>query len=159
MNNNAITEDIKRLSDEWNTWSSTLCIPVSDSEDFLDINSAAKGYNSSIPPGATNQPDTFPTGKGLISFYRFDPEIFKHESSWDDIQSILRDAASGCNLSTHKTMPQNIMRKKYYVLGCHHSRAYEGVRPSTVTTQLLVPLMLLLKSQSGSKVMEQKENV
>jgi hypothetical protein len=155
MNNNAITEDIKRLSDEWNTWSSTLCIPVSDSEDFLDINSAAKGYNSSIPPGATNQPDTFPTGKVLISCYRFDPEIFKHESSWDDLRSILRDAASGCNLSIHKTMPQNIMRKKYYVLGCHHSR----VQPSTVTTQLLVPMMLLLKSQRGSEVMERKEKV
>ena len=125
MNYNAITEDIIRLSDERNTWSSTLCIPVNDSEEILDISSAAKGYNSSIPPGATNQPDTFPTGKGLISCYRFDPEIFKHESSWDDLRSILRDAASGCNLSIHKTYSQNIMRKKYYVLGCHHSRAYE----------------------------------
>jgi hypothetical protein len=98
---------------------------VNDSEEFLDISSAAMGYSSSIPPGAMNQPDTFPTRKGLISFYRFDPEIFKHESSWDDLRSILRDAASGCNLSIHKTYSQNIMRKKYYVLGCHHSRAYE----------------------------------
>ena len=76
MNDNEITEDIIRLSDERNTWSSTLCIPVSDFAEFLDISSAAKGYNSSIPPGATDQPDTFLTGKGLISFYHFNPEIF-----------------------------------------------------------------------------------
>lgn len=125
MNYNAITQDITRLSDERNNWSSTLCIPVSDCEELLDISSAANGRNSSVPPGATNQPDTFPTTKGLMSFYRFDPEIFKHESSWDDIRSILRDAASGCNLSIHKTYSQNIMRKNYYVLGCQHSRAYE----------------------------------
>jgi len=112
MNYNAITQDITRLSDERNNWSSTLCIPVSDCEELLDISSAANGRNSSVPPGATNQPDTFPTTKGLMSFYRFDPEIFKHESSWDDLRSILRDAASGCNLSIHKTYAQNIMRKK-----------------------------------------------
>jgi hypothetical protein len=95
MNYNTITEDIIRLSDERHIWSSTLFIPVNGSEEFLDISSAAMGYNSSIPPGATNQPDTFPTRKGLISCYRFDPEIFKHESSWDDLRSILRDVASG----------------------------------------------------------------
>ena len=125
MNYNAITEDIIRLSDERNIWSSRLCIPVNGTEDFLDISSAAMGYNSSIPLGAMNQPDTFPTRKGLISFYRFDPEIFKHESSWDDLRSILRDAASGCNVSVHKTYSPNMTRKKYYVLVCHHSRAYE----------------------------------
>jgi hypothetical protein len=62
MNYNEITDDIIRwLSDERNIWSSRLCIPVNGTEDFLDISSAAMGYNSSIPPGATNQPDTFPT--------------------------------------------------------------------------------------------------
>ncbi len=94
MNYNTITEAIIRLSDERNSWSSTLCISVSDSKEFFDIGSAAMGDNSSIPPGAMNQPDTFPTTKGLISFYRFDPEIFKDESSWDNLRSILRDAAS-----------------------------------------------------------------
>ncbi len=46
-----------------------------------------------------------------FSNYLGDLENFKHESSWDDLQSILRNAVSGCNLSIHKTYSQNIMRK------------------------------------------------
>ena len=75
MDYNAITEDIIRLSDERNTWSSTQCIPVTDSEELLDIRSAAMGSTSSIPPGAKNQPDYFPTKKGLSSFYQFDDKM------------------------------------------------------------------------------------
>jgi len=126
MDYNAITEDIIRLSDERNTWSSTLCIPVTDSEELLDIRSAAMGSTSSIPPGAKNQPDYyFPTKKGLSSVYRFDTDLFKGDSSWDDLRSILREAASGCNVSVHRTYRQNGMRKRYCILGCHHSRTYE----------------------------------
>ncbi len=40
---NTLTEDIIRLTDDLNTWSSTLCIPVNDSEALLDISSAANG--------------------------------------------------------------------------------------------------------------------
>ena len=72
-----------------------------------------------------NQPDTFPTKRGLSSAYRFDPDLFKGDSSWDDLRSILRDAASGCNLSVQRTFQQNGFKKKCYILGCHHSRTYE----------------------------------
>ena len=41
MDYNTVTEDIIRLTDDLNTWSSTLCIPVKDSESLLDISSAA----------------------------------------------------------------------------------------------------------------------
>ena len=49
MDYNTVTEDITRLTDDLNTWSSTLCIPVNDSEALLDISSAAIGADSSVP--------------------------------------------------------------------------------------------------------------
>ncbi len=36
MDYNTVTEDIIRLTDDLNTWSSTLCIPVNDSDALLD---------------------------------------------------------------------------------------------------------------------------
>jgi len=69
MDYNTVTEDIRRLTDDLNTWTSTLCIPVNDSEALLDISSAAIGANSSVPLGAMNQPTTFPRSKGLMSRY------------------------------------------------------------------------------------------
>ena len=76
MDYNTVTEDIIRLTDDLNTWSSTLCIPVKDSEALLDISSAANGADSCVPPGAKNQPLIFPKSKGLRSVYRFDTEVF-----------------------------------------------------------------------------------
>jgi hypothetical protein len=84
MDYNTVTEDIIRLTDDLNTWSSTLCIPVKDSEALLDISSAANGANSCVPPEAKNQPITFPKSKGLRSVYRFDTEVFFGESSWGE---------------------------------------------------------------------------
>jgi hypothetical protein len=40
MDYNTVIEDITKLTDDLNTWSSTLCIPVNDSEALLDISSA-----------------------------------------------------------------------------------------------------------------------
>jgi hypothetical protein len=124
MDYNTVTEDIIRLTDDLNTWSSTLCIPVKDSEALFDISSAANGADSCVPPGATNQPMTFPKSKGLRSEYRFDNEVFFGKSSWDDLHSMLRTAVSGCNISVHKTIPPNSLRSKYYILGCDLSRMY-----------------------------------
>ena len=76
MEYNTVTADIARLTDDLNTWSSTLCIPVNDSEALLDISSAANGVDSCVPPGAMNQPISFPTSKGLRSVYPFDSEVF-----------------------------------------------------------------------------------
>ena len=125
MDYNTVTEDIIRLTDDLNTWSSTLCIPVKDSKALFDISSAANGVDSCVPPGAMNQPISFPTSKGLRSVYRFDPDVFFGESSWDDLRSILRSAVSGCNISVHKTKPPNSLRSKYYILGCDLSRMYQ----------------------------------
>ena len=124
MDYNTVTEDIIWLTDDLNTWSSTLCIPVNDSKALLDISSAANGVDSCVPPGAMNQPISFPTSKGLRSVYRFDTEVFFGESSWDDLRSMLRSAVSGCNISVHKTMPPNSFRPKYYILGCDLSCVY-----------------------------------
>ena len=54
MDYNTITEDITRLTDDLNTWSSMLCIPVNDSKASLDISSAAIDADSSVPLGAMN---------------------------------------------------------------------------------------------------------
>ena len=124
MDYNTVTEDIIRLTDDLNTWSSTLCIPVNDSKALLDISSAANGADLCVPPGAMNQPISFPKSKGLRSFYRFDPDVFFGKSSWDDLRSMLRSAVSGCNISVHKTIPPNSLRSKYYILGCDQSRLY-----------------------------------
>jgi hypothetical protein len=86
MDYNTVTEDIIRLTDDLNTWSSTLCIPVNDSKDLLDISSAANGADSCVPPGAMNQPISFPKSKGLRSVYRFDPDVFFGESSWFHVE-------------------------------------------------------------------------
>ncbi len=88
MDYSTVTEDIIRLTDDLNTWSSTLCIPVKDSEALLDIISAANGADSCVPPGAKNQPITLPKKKGLRSVYQFDTEVFFGESSWDDLRSM-----------------------------------------------------------------------
>ena len=124
MDYNTVTDEITRLTDDLNTWSSTLCIPVKDSEALFDISSAANGADFCVPPGATNQPMTFPTSKGLRSVYRFDPEVFYGESSWDDLRSMLRSAVSGCIISVHNTIPPNSLRSKYYILGCDQSRLF-----------------------------------
>ena len=105
MDCNTVTDEITRLTDDLNTWSSTLCIPVNDSAAVLDISSAANGKDSSIPPGAMNQPNTFPKSKSLSSVYWFDPEVFCGDSSWDDLRSMLRSVVTGCNISVHKTIP------------------------------------------------------
>ena len=122
MDYSTVTEDIIRLTDDLNTWSSTLCIPVKDSKALLDISSAANGADLCVPPVAKNQPITFPKSKGLRSVYRSDTEVFFGESSWDDLRSMLRSAVSGCNISVHKTMPPNSFRPKYYILGCDQSK-------------------------------------
>ena len=125
MDYNTVTDEITRLTDDLNVWSSTLCIPVNDSDTLLDISSAANGADSSVPNGAMNQPMFFPTSKGLMSVYRFDPAVFFGESSWDDLRSMLKSAVSECNnISVQKTHPPNSLRAKYYILGCDHSRLY-----------------------------------
>ena len=76
MDYNTVTDEITRLTDNLNTWSSTLCIPVNDSKALFDISSAANGANSCVPPGAMNQPIFFHKSKGLRSVYPFDPAVF-----------------------------------------------------------------------------------
>ena len=67
MDYTTVTDEITRLTDDLSTWSSTLCIPVNDSDTLLDISSAANGADSSVPLGAMNQPTSFPRSKGLVS--------------------------------------------------------------------------------------------
>ena len=141
MDYNTVTDEITRLTEDLNTWSSTLCIPVNDSDALLDISSAANGANSTVPHGAMNQPMFFPKSKGLMSVYRFDPAVFFGESSWDDLRSMLRCAVSGCNnISVQQCRPPNSMRPKYYVLGCDHSRLYRQVGSLSYSDDKVGPL-------------------
>ncbi len=73
-----------------------------------------------------NRPISFPKSKGWRSVYRFDPDVFFGESSWDDLRSMLRSAVSGCNnISVQDTRSSNSLRPKYYVLGYEHLRLYQ----------------------------------
>ena len=49
MDHTTVKDEITRLTDDLSTWSSTLCIPVNDSDTLLDISSAANGADSSVP--------------------------------------------------------------------------------------------------------------
>ena len=71
MNYKGISNEICRLVEQMNVWSSTITIPQGD--EYLDISSAAMGKLSMTPIGASNQPVTFPKGKSA-SVYRFDPK-------------------------------------------------------------------------------------
>ena len=144
MDYNTVTDEITRLTDDLNVWSSTLCIPVNDSDTLLDISSAANGADSSVPNGAMNQPMSFPKSKGLMSVYRFDPAVFFGESSWDDLRSMLKSAVSECNnISVQKTHPPNSLRAKYYILGCDHSRLYRPMGSILYLDDKVGPLNVL----------------
>jgi len=114
MNYNAITRSIQDLTLSLSSWSSTVCIPINGSNQFLDISSAAKGSNSTTPVGAINQPNKFPTGERLGSFYRFDPALYTGPDSWDDLKTMLckTGCVSGCKISTTHTRPETSSRKK-----------------------------------------------
>ena len=114
-----LSEEINRLVDKTNEWSSTIVIPQGDLR--IDISSAAMGDSSATPAEATNQPVVFPKGKGL-SFYRFDPDIYG-EFSWPQIFKMFtkNGCVSGCNLVTRNscTVP-NSTRKATHYLWCTH---------------------------------------
>ena len=60
MNYQNLSEEIARLVEKTNEWSSTILIPPGDLR--IDVTSAAMGDSSTAPVGATNQPDVFPKG-------------------------------------------------------------------------------------------------
>ena len=135
MNYNAITRSIQDLTLSLSSWSSTVCIPINGSNQFLDISSAAKGSNSTTPVGAINQPNKFPTGERLGSFYRFDPAIYAGPDSWDDLKDMLckTGCVSGCKISTRQTKRPNSSKKKSFTLACQHYRTYESRAAITFT--------------------------
>jgi hypothetical protein len=97
MNYKAISNEICRLVEQMNVWSSTITIPQGD--EYLDISSAAMGKLSTTPIGASNQPLAFPKGKSA-SVYQFDPQIF-NENSWPMLKDMLTKVGcvSGCRLA------------------------------------------------------------
>ena len=113
MDYNNLTRSIQDLTCTLTKWSSTICIPTSESGKLLDITSAAKGNSSSTPLGAMNQPTRYPTGKNG-SFYMFDPALFHGPDSWDDLKDMLckTGCVSGCKISTLYTRQESSFRKK-----------------------------------------------
>ena len=114
-----LTNDICRLVNDSNVWSSTIIIP--DGDGVLDISSAANGANSSTPIGATNQPSSFPTGRNA-SLYRFDPDKYYGQGSWPSLKEMMTKAGcvSGCNISVRNTKGASALRKVTYCLRCSH---------------------------------------
>jgi hypothetical protein len=85
MDYNNLASSIRDLTRSLTYWSSTVCIPTSESGKLLDISSAAKGKSSLIPLSATNQPTKYPTAKNG-SFYMFDPALYHGPDSWEDLK-------------------------------------------------------------------------
>ena len=87
MDYNNLVSSIRDLTRSLTNWSSTVCIPTSESYKFLDISSAAKGNSSSTPLGATNQPTKYTTGEQNGLFYRFDRARYNGADSWKDLKA------------------------------------------------------------------------
>jgi hypothetical protein len=68
-----LTNDICRLVEQANEWSSTVIIP--HGIDHLVISSAAMGASLSTPIGATKQPFDYPRWGASSSVYQFDPDL------------------------------------------------------------------------------------
>ena len=130
MNYKAISNEICRLVEQMNVWSSTITIPQGD--EYLDISSAAMGKLSTTPIGASNQPVTFPKGKSA-SVYRFDPKIF-NENSWPMLKDMLTKVGcvSGCELTvSHVAFRHSCNRLARYTLCCTYGRLFRNSDAST----------------------------
>jgi len=136
-----LASSIHDLTRSLTNWSSTVCIPTSESGKFLDISSAAKGNSSSAPLGATNQPTKYPVGEQNGSFYRFDPALYHGQESWTDLKRMLckTGCVSGCQLSTRTTRKATPSKKKSYDLCCQHYRTYESRTAITFTPGTVGP--------------------
>ena len=134
MDYNNLASSIRDLTRSLTNWSSTVCIPTSESGKLLDISSAAKGKSSLIPLSATNQPTKYPTGQNG-SFYRFDPALYHGPDSWEDLKRMLckTGCVSGCQISTRNTRPATFSKKKSYTLACQQFRTYESRAAITFT--------------------------
>ena len=134
MDYNNLASSIRDLTRSLTYWSSTVCIPTSESGKLLDISIAAKGNSSSIPLGATNQPTKYPTGQNG-SFYRFDPALYHGPDSWEDLKRMLckTGCVSGCKISTTRHTRQGTSsRKKSYTLAFQQFRTYESHAAITI---------------------------
>jgi hypothetical protein len=130
MNYKGISNEICRLVEQMNVWSSTITIPQGD--EYLDISSAAMGKLSMTPIGASNQPVTFPKGKGS-SVYRFDPKIF-NGNSWPMLKDMLTKVGcvSGCRLTvSHVSFRKTCNRLAAYTLHSTHGFVYRNCSAST----------------------------
>ena len=106
-----LASSIHDLTRSLTNWSSTVCIPTSESGKFLDISCTAKGNSSSAPLGATNQPTKYPVGEQNGSFYRFDPALYHGQESWTDLKRSMNSRGIICtsldiiHSSTNRRVP------------------------------------------------------
>jgi hypothetical protein len=132
MDYNNIASSIRDLSRNLTNWSSPIC---NESNQLLDISSAAKGSNSTTPVGAINQPSKYPTGQRVGSFYRFDPALCTGRDSWEDLKRMLcqTGCVSGCRISTRQMRKESTSKKLSYTLACHQYHPYESRAVITFT--------------------------
>ena len=84
MNLESLTNNIVKLCEECNVWSSTINISLGNG-DFLDSSFTACGAKSSTPEGAEIYPEQCPkTNRG--SYYTFDLSVYD-ENSWPTLKS------------------------------------------------------------------------
>jgi hypothetical protein len=119
MNHQDLTDVIVKLCQECTVWSSNISIPVGKAE-FIDISSAARGDQSSIPEGVKNQPEHYPK-RVHASCYMFDSAVYG-ENSWRALHSMLTKVGcfSGCKLVLRQSKRSNHYRKLTHYLWCSH---------------------------------------
>ena len=151
-----LASSIHDLTRSLTNWSSTVCIPTSESGKLLDISSAAKGNSSSIPLGATKQPTKYPTGQNG-SFYRFDPALYGPDS-WEDLKRMLckTGCVSECKISTRHTRPATSSKKKSYTLACQQFRTYESRAAITFTPGSVGPNNVIGQKMKRHKALRDK---
>ena len=161
MDYNNLASSIWDLTRSLTNWSSTVCIPTSESYKFLDISSAAKGNSSSTPLGATNQPTKYTTGEQNGLFYRFDRAIYNGADSWKDLKSMLckTGCVSGCQISTTHTRQATSSKKQSYTLACQHGRTYESRTAVTFTPGTVGPNNVIREKMKQHKARRSKGKV
>ncbi len=127
LNYTNLTNDVCRLVEQANEWSSTVIIL--HGIDHLDITSAAMGASLSNPIGATKQSFDYPRWGASPSRYQFDPDLY-NENYWSDLQSML-GCVSGCRLIARQVWDETSRYwKKSYELWCSHGVITKNKGPS-----------------------------
>ena len=113
----SLQKDIFLYDDDDRLWDQTFLFP--HGEEIVDL-SVACGDDAVTPPNAPNQPDEF----HIPSVYRFDPQLYCGETSYDDLSSEIKKALPGATFIKTRGDPQGLLARRY-VWNCNFNLSSE----------------------------------